>query len=126
MNAKKITSEEIASLSVSSLPTRPNAPSSLGGRGYGPEDMKAAFDKLPLLLCRRFNSLLSDVEAVGEGSLADAIKTGIDEDYTLRNLFDGIKSGEILDRISLEGVSLTMLLTEILTRLDALDGGKNE
>ena len=126
MKAKKITSEEIDSLKVSSLPTRPNTPSSLGGRGYGPGDMKAAFDKLPMLLCERLNLLLGDIEAVGEGSLADAIQTGIDEDYTLCDLFDGIKDGKILDKISVEGRSLTLLLTEIIARLDALEGGKNE
>lgn len=118
MTAKKITGEEILSNAVSSLPTRPTFPSSLGGRGYTSAEMKAAFDKLPLLIAERFNRLLDDICALGEDSLSGAIKTGISENHSLGMLFSDIQSGKILDYISFEGKSLASLLAEIKCQLE--------
>ena len=79
MKAKKITEKEIKGLKVASLPTRPTAPASLGGKGYTAKEMKEAFDRLPTYIIERFNLLISDIEAVGEDSLAGAIKTDLME-----------------------------------------------
>ena len=93
MNTKKILNEEIKDLRVSSLPSRPTAPSAFGGRGYTSAQMKEAFDRLPVFIIERFNSLLDDVSREGEGGIADEIKTGISEGHTLRELFSDVLDG---------------------------------
>ena len=80
MTCKKITDSEISERLVASLPTRPNAPSSFGGRGYSAAEMKSAFDRLGLLIAERFNALLDDIQS---GSLAAELRVG---DYTLEEL----------------------------------------
>lgn len=65
MNTKKITDSEIEALKIASLPTRPTAPTSFGGRGYTATEMKEAFDKLPLRIAEGFNSLIGEIENGG-------------------------------------------------------------
>ena len=67
MKAKKIENQDIKDILIASLPTRPTAPRELGGKGYGASEMKEAFDKLPLYIVERYNSLL-------EASDGDTIK----------------------------------------------------
>ncbi len=117
MTAKKITGEEISAAVVSSLPTRPTAPSSIGGRGYTAREIKEAFDKLPLLIAERYNRLIDDIGALGKNSLAGEIKTGIEEGHNLNMLFSDIQSGKILDYIQFEGKSVSSLLAEIKYKL---------
>ena len=45
MKATKITDNEISDKLISSLPSRPTAPASFGGRGFSANEMKAAFDE---------------------------------------------------------------------------------
>jgi hypothetical protein len=80
MTCKKITDSEISERLVASLPTRPNAPISFGGRGFSAAEMKSAFDRLGLLIAERFNALLDDIQS---GSLAAELRVG---DYTLEEL----------------------------------------
>ena len=80
MTCKKITDSEISERLVASLPTRPNAPTSFGGRGFSAAEMKSAFDRLGLLIAERFNALLDDIQS---GSLAAELRVG---DYTLEEL----------------------------------------
>ena len=80
MTCKKITDSEIIERQIASLPTRPNAPTAFGGRGYSAAQMKEAFDRLPLLIAERLNALLDDIT---NGSLAASLKVG---DYTLEEL----------------------------------------
>ena len=80
MTCKKITDSEISERLVASLPTRPNAPTSFGGRGFSAAEMKSAFDRLGLLIAERFNALLDDIQS---GSLAAELRVG---DYTLAEL----------------------------------------
>ena len=61
MNTEKITESEIEELKISSLPSRPTAPPSFGGKGYTAKEMKEAFDKLPLFIIERLNSLIDDI-----------------------------------------------------------------
>lgn len=126
MKAKKITESELSLMRISSLPNRPTAPISMGGRGYSAEEMKAAFDRLPLLIAERFNSLIEDIEALGEGSLADAIKTGLSEGHSLTTLFSEIKGGAVADRLTTAYGSLNEALAKINERLCRLEGGSNE
>lgn len=121
MKATKITQNEIKGLKVSSLPTRPTAPVSLGGRGYSAEEMKAAFDRLPVYIIERFNRLIEDIEAVGEQSLAGAIKTGIADGHSLYDLFCDLKSGKALSYIGAGDRTLATELADIRARLTELE-----
>ena len=95
MKAKKIYNSDIEGLLISSLPTRPTLSYSRGGAGYSASDMKAAFDKLPLLIIEKYNNLIDDVHALGDGSLASDIPTGIKDGHTLGALFEDLASGEL-------------------------------
>ena len=50
MKTTKILDSEIANLKISSLPSRPTAPTAFGGNGYSAKEMKEFFDKLPLFI----------------------------------------------------------------------------
>ena len=107
MTTKKITESEISELKVSSLPTRPTAPTAYGGRGYTASEMKAAFDRLPLFIAARFNALLDDLFSDDESSAAAAMPTGIKDGHTLRALFSDITSGALAEYLDLDGETLT-------------------
>ncbi len=126
MNATKILDSEISSLKIASLPSRPTAPTSFGGKGYTASEMKAAFDRLPLFIIERFNTLIEDIGSVGQMSLAAEIPTGISEDHTLRELFLDIKSGAIAGYMKVLGENLEDLLAGILDSLAALDNLSGE
>ena len=121
MKAKKIYNSDIADILISSLPSRPTAPRELGGRGYGAAEMKAAFDKLPLLIIEHFNALLSDVEGLGENSMAAAIPTGIKDGHTLHDLFEDIRTGELATYFGILGKSLLSHLISIYAELDRIN-----
>ena len=126
MNSTKILSTEIQSSKVSSLPTRPTSPTSFGGSGYTGTQLKAAFDRLPLLIAERFNALLDDITAYGDDSLSGAIPTGIKDGHTLASLFSDIKSGVIADYLTVGGESLTAALFSLGERISALEEKMNE
>ncbi len=115
MTTEKIKNAEIAALRVSSLPSRPNASGAFGGRGYTAAEMKAAFDRLPLFIIERFNALLDDIGASGDGSLADAMPTGLGEGHTLADLFVDIVNGALAGYLSTGEENLA-------ARLDRIDG----
>ena len=121
MRAKKILSSDIAELKVSSLPTKPTAPKSMGGKGYGAKEMKEAFDKLPLFIIERFNALIEDILATGTDSLSAAIGTGIKEDHTLCDMFGDVGSGEFAAYLKIFDESLVSHITCIRTELERLD-----
>lgn len=120
MNATKILDSEIAGLRISSLPSRPTAPTSFGGKGYTASEMKAAFDRLPLFIIERYNALLEDIGSLGELSLAGAIPTGIDEEHTLSQLFLDIQSGALARYMQTLGESLEELLATLKENVAAL------
>ena len=126
MRTEKITEEAIKEMKISSLPTRPTAPSSLGGRGFSPEQMKAAFDRLPLFIIERFNLLIDDICSSGKESLSGAIMTGIYEGHSLFDLFSDIKSGRVAEYLSLGGGSLALEIARINERLSRLEEKRNE
>lgn len=114
MNATRITKEEISALSVASLPTHPTSPAAFGVGGYTAAEMKSAFDRLPLLLAERYNSLLEDAESIGEGSLAASIPTGIAEEHTLSDLFSDVKSGNLASYLTVGEESLYSVINRLL------------
>lgn len=123
MKATKIQNSEIEGAAVASLPTRPNAKSGFGGRGLSATEMKEAFDALPLLVIRRYNTLLDDIAALGEDSLSGSIGTGILEGHSLADLFSDIENGNFASYMMIGDTSLAATLAVIKSRLDALDGG---
>ncbi len=117
MNTKKITESEIAEYKISALPTRPTAPTAFGGKGYTAQQMKAAFDKLPLYVMERLNSLIDDIADEGEGGAAASIPTGIRDGHSLRDLFYDIVSGALAEYLTVGDSSLAERLSEIEARL---------
>ena len=126
MKARKILEHEISQLKVSSLPNRPSAPLSFGGKGYTAEELKAAFDKLPLYVIEMFNKLIEDIESTGDDSLAGSIKTGLDDGHTLSKMFSDIKSGDFISYVMTSNRSLETELSEIKERLRKLEEAENE
>lgn len=126
MKTKKIFSSELDDYKVASLPTRPNAKSALGGAGYSAEELKAAFDKLPLYLNSRINDLVDDILATGEDSLAAAIPTGLEDGHTLAALFTDIADGTLAARLTVGGESLALVIAKIKAALTRLGAGVEE
>ena len=129
MKARQIQPADIADILIASLPSRPTAPTSLGGKGYGASQMKEAFDKLPLYIVERYNELIADVSDLGEDSLASAIPTGIREGHSLNDLFVDIENGGIAGYLTFLGKSLSEHvytlyeeIEELKTRLNATEG----
>ena len=73
MNTKKILESEVEDLKISSLPNRPTAKKIHGGAGLNAQEMKAAFDKLPLFVAERLNSLIDDIESEKNGKIGDVL-----------------------------------------------------
>lgn len=120
MKTKKINDGDIADMKISSLPTRPTAPASFGGCGFTANDMKAAFDKLPLYLTECFNTLVEDIAAPPGAGISAVMPTGISEGHTLADLFRDIKSGNLSTYLTVAGSPLAVLIGEILTELEEL------
>ena len=116
----KILDGDIADLKVSSLPTRPTAPTAFGGRGFTSTEMKAAFDKLPLHIVQRLNELIEAIGTVGDGSLAAEILTDISEEHTLADLFEDIKNGTAAQYVRVGDVSLEALADTLLSSVAAI------
>lgn len=115
MNATKITDGELNEAKVASLPTRPTAPTAYGGRGYTATEMKAAFDRLPLLLAERYNLLIDDISSLGDGSLAGSVPTGLSEEHTLADLFGDIENGNLASYLKVGDGSLYSILNRLMT-----------
>lgn len=112
MNTKKIQNSEINSCSVASLPNRPASSKEYGGLGLTAQEMKAAFDKLPLLGITRLNSLIDDIESEGVGRIGESIKTGIYTGQTLASFFSDLKNGALASYLA---VGNSTLLEKIAT-----------
>lgn len=123
MKAKKITDAEINECKISSLPTRPTANINYGGEGYSATEMKAAFDKLPLLLAERYNALFDDIFAERDMSISPGMLTGIYQGHTLGDMFYEITSGDFAAYLIVgDGNSLASELYEIKEAIRKLGG----
>ena len=123
MKATKITSSEAEPLLIASLPTRPTAPSAFGGKGYTATEMKAAFDKLPLLIIERLNELIGDIE---DGGICEAIPTGIDGAPTLSSLLSAFVNGTLASLIAYRDRTLTAYLESLRADVDMLIASNEE
>ncbi len=121
MNTKKILDSEISDLKIASLPSRPTAPSAFGGRGYTAKDMKEAFDKLPLFIIEKFNTLLDDISSTGENSLASSLPTGLYDGHTLASLFEDITNGAFAEILSLGEESLSEYIINLEEKMKKTD-----
>lgn len=126
MKATLIKDSDISELKISSLPTKPTAPRSLGGMGYGAKEMKEAFDKLPMFIIEQFNALIGDVYSLGEDSLAGAIPTGIKDGHTLKDLFTDIKNGELASYLFTSEQSLSTHVLQIKEEIRELSARLDE
>ena len=117
---KQILEGDIADMKISSLPTRPTAPTSFGGRGFTSNDMKAAFDRLPLHIVEKVNEIIEAINTTGDGSLASEIYTEIFSGHTLTDLFRDVRSGELAHYLRVGEDSLHSLLTALLYSVEAI------
>ena len=127
MSIRKITKTEAATLGVSSLPNRPSAPTLYNGEAMTASELRAAFDRLPLLVAERLNALIDSAglyaEEEAKDTLASLIATGIMEGHSLSDLFAEIKSGDLARYLSVDGErALSEALAEIEGILALPDG----
>lgn len=121
MTTKKITSEEIRNMRVSSLPARPASPAPFGGGGYSAREVKAAFDRLPLYVIEKFNSLIDDLTALGEGSLIASMPTGISDGHTIADLIEDVKSGNFATYLNVDGRTLSAEIAAIWAKIGEME-----
>lgn len=95
MNTKKIQQTEINDAAVAFLPDKPTASKEFGGLGMSSQNLKAAFDRLPMLAVERLNSLITDIESEGDGRIGESIKTGIRSGHTLADFFMDLVNGSL-------------------------------
>ena len=124
MSISKILNAELEESTVSSLATRPSSPSLYGGRTLSAKELRAAFDKLPLLLVERFNALIDALglytDEARSASLAALVATGIAKGHSLEELFADITSGRFSTYLSLDGdASLSEAFTACKAELTA-------
>ncbi len=120
MQSKIIENEEIEQMKISSLPTRPTASSAFGGKGYTAAQMKAAFDRLPLFIIEKFNTLISDISDSGENSIANDIKTGIRNNHTLKELCEDITDGTLSSYLCVMGEPLGDVILSLKNEIEIL------
>ena len=120
MAISKITSAEIEERLIENLPTRPNSPTTLGGKGYTANELKAAFDALPRLVAERFNDLIDDITSEDSSEIKSLIKTGIKESHTLNDLFSDIQNSTILDYLIIDDEPLSVFLRGLKSDLESM------
>ena len=120
MNTQKITESEIEDIKIASLPTRPTMPQAYGGIGYSSKDMKEAFDKLPLYVMERLNSLIGDIEAEGAGGVCESIKTNMFEGHSLKDFFNDFLLGTAAGYMGIYDTNLLEYLTKIREDVDKI------
>ena len=120
MNTTKILESEVESLKISSLPNRPTAEKKYGGAGLSAQEMKAAFDKLPIFIAERLNSLIDDIESEGDGKISESIKTGLDSGHCLSDFFADIKNGNLASYMALGDSTLVEKIYEMSAAIDAI------
>lgn len=121
MKTTKIFDSEIRNMLISSLPSRPTAPTAFGGRGFTASEMKEAFDKLPLYLVSKFNALIDDITSGGEDSILSSIPTGIKEGHSLKDLILDLDNGNLASYLNVRGEPLAARLSYILSELERLN-----
>ena len=117
MKATKITDAEIEARAIASLPTRPTAPTTFGGRGYTATEMTEAFDKLPRLVAERLNDLIGDIQ---NGNIAEDMPTGITGLATLSAVYESIADGSIAAKLKVEGEALPSVIASLQRSIELI------
>ena len=120
MKTSVITAAEYEGLKISALPTNPTADKQYGGYGYSASQMKAAFDALPMLILERLNSLITDISAAPDDSVAAAVRTGIRSSHTLADLFNDVKDGSFAAYLKVGASDLLTTVNEIRAELEQI------
>lgn len=121
MAIKQITQEQVnASTVTKNMPDRPSQTSVYGQRGMTPYEIKAIYDKLPLLIVEYYNGLVESIPGVSggvlqEGSLAGKMLTGISPGHSLKDLLGDIRSGLFPTYLTVEGDSTLADFCERIT-----------
>ena len=79
--------------------------------------MKAAFDRLPLLIIERFNELIGDIE---NGEAFESVPTGIDGAPTIAELLRAFTAGTLASIITYRDTTLTAYLEALRSDVDRL------
>lgn len=94
---QNITTKEIQTVGVKSLPDRPNAHSRYGSGAMTAAQLKDAFDALAELIAKRVNGLF---ESLKDGSFTGAVRLPEDMgEFTLYDFLAWFASGEISNRL---------------------------
>ena len=105
---------------MSSLPTRPTASTAFGGKGYSASEMKAAFDKLPLLLIDRYNKLIDDIKRTDSEAITASIPTNIYTGHNLQTMLYEIPTGEFAGYLKVGNDSLANTIANINSEIEYL------
>ncbi len=119
MFTTKITESEIEPLAISSLPTRPNAPSAFGGKGYSAREMKECFDALPRLIIERLNLLIEELEGELVFERIMDLDFELDYPYTMADFLEDFATGDLASRLTLGegGESVGEVLPELIEKV---------
>ena len=120
MYANKISDTEITNNQISSLPTRPTAATAFGGKGYSAAEMKAAFDKLPLLIIDKYNKLIDDIKRTDSDAITAAIPTNIYTGHSLQAMLYDIPNGEFAGYLKVGDESLANTIANINSEIEYL------
>ena len=109
MNEKElkiISDSEIAQNSVSSLPTRPNAPTSMGGAGLSSPALRARFDALAMLAINKINAILKSLNGEEDATpfakyIQTTLENGEGGTYTLYDVLEWLQSNDFAEKIIL-------------------------
>ena len=103
MDKYLITDSEIKAAQVQgNLSDRPTQKTLYSGATLTPDQIKAVYDKLPKLIAQKFNKFIKIIPGVTDNnrdddSLAAMILTGIREGHTLKDLFEEIETGLLVE-----------------------------
>lgn len=122
MQVPVMSEQEIARNGVAALPLTPTASPAFGGRDYTPQEMKAAFDRLPRFIAARLNALLT---AVADGTiLADIPVPCGDGTLSLRDalvlITEHLEAGNDFDEAPVAGSGSAITSGAVYRALDEL------
>ncbi len=120
MISKVIFPDEYDALKVSSLPSNPTAAVKYGGLGYNSNQMKAAFDALPVFIIEKFNRLIDDITTDPHLSISGELRTGISQAPRLSDIFADITNGQLASYLTVGESSLATQIAQIKESIDAI------
>ena len=120
MISKVVFPDEYEHLKIASLPSNPTAGVNYGGLGYNSNQMKAAFDALPLFILEKLNRLIDDICTDPELSISGELRTGIEEAPRLCNIFEHITSGMLASYLAVGDETLATQIAKIKDDIEAI------